>query len=149
MAARFAVEAKNAKATKLAFDKEDSWSLKYNLVWDKLLDLGLFDDDFYAREIALYKEKMNEYGVPLDSRETYTKLDWEAWTTILTDDKEYRDKIYEAIAKTTSETCQRVPVSDWYDTETAGQSGFQNRTVIAGLFIKLLEASGKMVYNRK
>ena len=139
MAERFMKEAANEKATKLAFDKDDTWSLKYNLVWDKLLGLSLFPESFYEKEIALYTEKMNEYGVPLDSRETYTKLDWEAWTTVLTDNKEYRDKIYEAIAKATSETCQRVPVSDWYDTETAGQSGFQNRTVLGGFFINILK----------
>ena len=143
MAARFAKDAKNEKATKLAFDKDDSWSLKYNLVWDKLLDLGLFDDEFYKREIAVYTEKMTEYGVPLDSRKSYTKLDWEAWTTVLTDDEEYLAKIYKAIANTTSNTIQRVPVSDWYDTVTADQVGFQNRTVLGGFFINLLKDAWK------
>ncbi|MBQ9745939.1 MAG: DUF4965 domain-containing protein, partial [Clostridia bacterium] len=138
MARRFEVEAKDEKATRLAFDREGTWSLKYNLVWDKLLDLGLFGDDFYAREIEVYTEQMNEYGVPLDNRKTYTKLDWEAWTTVLTDNEEYRDKIYACIAKMVSDTQQRVPITDWYDTETSFQVGFQNRTVLGGFYINML-----------
>ena len=139
MARRFEIEAADEKATRLAFDREGTWSLKYNLVWDRLLGLGLFSDEFYAREIALYKEKMNEYGVPLDNRKKYTKLDWEAWTTVLTDDKEYRDGIYACIAKMVSETQQRVPITDWYDTETSFQVGFQNRTVLGGFYINMLK----------
>ena len=138
MARRFEVEAKDEKATRLAFDREGTWSLKYNLVWDKLLGLNLFGDDFYAKEIALYKEKMNEYGVPLDNRKTYTKLDWEAWTTVLTDDEDYRDSIYACIAKMVNDSQQRVPITDWYYTETAFQRGFQNRTVLGGFYINML-----------
>ncbi len=139
MARRFELDAANEKATRLAFDKEDTWSLKYNLVWDRLLGLGLFSDEFYAREIALYTEKMKEYGVPLDSRKDYTKLDWEAWTTVLTDDEEYRDKIYACIAKMVNDTQQRVPITDWYDTETSYQVGFQNRSVLGGFYINMLK----------
>jgi hypothetical protein len=139
MARRFEVEAMDEKATRLAFDREGTWSLKYNLVWDKLLGLNLFGDDFYAKEIALYKEKMNEYGVPLDNRKTYTKLDWEAWTTVLTDDESYRADIYSRIAKMVSDTQQRVPITDWYDTVTSFQVGFQNRTVLGGFYINMLK----------
>jgi hypothetical protein len=139
MAERFSVEARNEKATKLAFDKDDTWSLKYNLVWDKLFDLGLFDEEFYEREIALYTEKMNKYGVPLDSREDYTKLDWEAWTTVLTENDEYLRKIYRAISDMVCDAIQRVPVSDWYFTTTSDQRGFQNRTVLGGFFINMLK----------
>ena len=35
-------------------------------------------------------------------------------------------------------------MTDWYDTITAQQIGFQHRTVVGGHFIKLLEYSGKM-----
>jgi hypothetical protein len=40
----------------------------------------------------------------------------------------------------------RVPMTDWYDTVTSRQIGFQHRAVQGGLYIKLLEVSGKMKY---
>ncbi len=141
MAARFLTEARNEKATRLAFDQEDTWSLKYNAVWDRLLGLGLFPEEFYEREIALYTEKCEKYGVPLDCRRSFTKLDWLAWTTVLTDNSEYRDMIHARIAKMVSETIQRVPLTDFYDTKTCRQLTFQHRSVVGGFFINLLRGS--------
>lgn len=140
MAKRFLVDAAGEKASKLTFDgAPDTWSMKYNLVWDKLLDLGLFSDDFYKKEIALYKEKANRFGVPLDNRAMYTKIDWLAWTTVLTDDDAYTADIYARCADMVSSTRQRVPVTDWYFTDTADQRGFQNRSVLGGFYINLLK----------
>lgn len=140
MANNFLVDAAGEKASKLTFDgAPDTWSMKYNLVWDKLLDLGLFSDDFYKKEIALYKEKANRFGVPLDNRSMYTKIDWLAWTTVLTDDEDYTKDIYARCADMVSSTRQRVPVTDWYFTDTADQRGFQNRSVLGGFYINLLK----------
>ncbi len=138
MARRFAEEAKNTEATRLTFDREDSWSMKYNLVWDRLLGLSLFPEDFYRREQALYEKKCARYGVPLDCRKGYTKIDWLVWTTVLCENKEYESLIYRAIHRMVSETPRRVPITDWYETEDAEQVGFQNRTVLGGIFIGLL-----------
>ncbi len=139
MAARWCKEAYNAQGiSKLAFDCEDSWSLKYNIVWDKLLGLSLFEDTVFENEIKQYLSKLNRYGVPLDSRADYTKLDWLAWSTVMTDDREYREKVYGAIEAMVNETTSRVPLTDWYDTVTAKKIGFQNRSVLGGLFINLL-----------
>ena len=115
--------------------------MKYNLVWDRLLGLSLFSEDFYRREQALYTEKCARYGVPLDSRRGYTKIDWLVWTTVLCENKEYEALVYRAIRRMISETPDRVPITDWYETEDARQVGFQNRTVLGGIFIGLLAES--------
>ncbi|MBR5437318.1 MAG: DUF4965 domain-containing protein, partial [Clostridia bacterium] len=45
--------------------KNETWSLKYNLVWDKIFRVGLFDEKLYQGESDKYKKELNEYGVPL------------------------------------------------------------------------------------
>jgi len=132
-------EAKNASGgTRLAFDKENTWSLKYNIVWDKLLNLGLFSNEIFEDEIKIYIFKMNEYGIPLDSRSDYTKLDWLCWTTVLTENQEYRGMVFESMMKYINTTPDRTPMTDWYHTLEPRQEMFQNRTVVGGLFINLL-----------
>ncbi len=124
---------------KLAFDKEDTWSTKYNFVWDKLFNLNIFDNDIFETEVKYYKSKINKYGLPLDCRSLYTKSDWQMWSTILTDDKEYTDMIVSAMLKMLNETVDKAPFTDWYYTHNARQVGFQNRTVQGGLFINMLK----------
>lgn len=124
---------------RLAFDKEESWSIKYNLVWDKLFGLDIFDKDVFKTEISYYKTKINKYGLPLDCRSDYTKSDWQMWSTVLDDDKEYTDAIVSAMLNMLANAPERSPFSDWYYTSTAIQRGFQNRTVQGGLFINMLE----------
>jgi hypothetical protein len=140
MAARWVKEAKkqDGKGWRLTFDREDTWSLKYNMVWDRFLGLGLFGEDVAREEIAVYTEKMNEYGVPLDSRANYTKLDWMAWTTVMADVPEYTEAVYKSMTNMTRDSLDRVPMTDWYDTVTARQIGFQARSVLGGFFINLL-----------
>lgn len=138
MADRWVIDAANEEGTRLTFDNEEGWSMKYNMVWDRFFGLGLFPGEVYLKEINLYKNKMNRYGVPLDVRKDYTKLDWMAWTTVLADNKAYTDAVYAAIRRMVEETSNRVPLTDWYFTSTAKQRNFQNRTVVGGYFINLL-----------
>ncbi|MCQ2385840.1 MAG: DUF1793 domain-containing protein, partial [Clostridia bacterium] len=100
--------------------------------------LGLFDETVYAEEVSLYRTKMNRYGVPLDCRADYTKLDWLEWTTVLTDDPGYLRDVTDAIARMLDETPDRVPVTDWYFTSTARMRAFQARSVVGGFFINPL-----------
>ena len=138
MAVKSSHEAVCDYGSKLAFNMDGTWSMKYNIVWDKLLGLGLFDEEIYRKEVELYKSKLNRYGVPLDSRETYTKIDWLVWTTVMTDNSEYFDAVIDSIYNMITETEDRVPITDWYDTITGKQCCFQNRTVLGGIYIPLL-----------
>lgn len=124
---------------KLTFDGNDSWSLKYNLIWDSLLGLNIFSKDISEKEVKYYIKKRNKYGVPLDSRETYTKTDWIVWSASLSDNKEDFESLIAPIWDSINESESRVPFTDWYETITCKQIGFQNRSVLGGIFIKLLK----------
>jgi hypothetical protein len=123
---------------KLAFDQPGTWSQKYNLVWDKLLDLNLFPAEIARTEIAFSKRHLNPYGLPLDNRKTYTKLDWEAWTATLAENPSDFQLLIAPAYEFANDTPNRVPLSDWYDTKTGAREAFQARSVVGGLFIKML-----------
>ncbi len=123
---------------KLAYDSPNTWSQKYNLVWDQLLGYNLFPKSLRESELAFYKTKINKYGLPLDSRKDYTKLDWSLWTATLASDPADFNAIMDPIALWINETPSRVPLSDWYDTKTGKQEPFQARSVVGGVFIKAL-----------
>jgi len=122
---------------KLAFDKAGSWSQKYNLVWDKILGLNLFPDKLRQTEMAYYLSHMSEYGLALDNRADYTKLDWELWTATLGDQSQFVTFLA-PISKWVNEGHTRVPLTDFYDAKTSVQSAFQARSVVGGVFIKAL-----------
>jgi hypothetical protein len=138
MAARWETMAREDDHYRLAFDAPETWSLKYNLVWDELFDLNLFDPQIKKKEVAYYTQKSNQYGTPLDNRKTYTKADWLVWAATMAENKEDFEQIVNPLWDFLHESSSRVPFTDWYYTIDGRVAGFINRSVVGGLFIKLL-----------
>ncbi len=138
MAVKWEQDAREGDHYRLAFDRPDTWSQKYNMVWDKLWKLNLFPNGAMEREVKYYLTKQNRYGLPLDIRRDYTKSDWIMWTAAMSKDKKTFVKFVEPLYNYMNETESRVPTSDWYDTKTAQMVGFKARSVIAGHWMRVL-----------
>ena len=137
-AARWVGMDKEGDHYRLAFDQPNTWSQKYNLVWDRLLHLDIFARTIIEQELRFYDAKVNQYGLPLDNRADYTKIDWLTWTASLAPTRDGFSKIFDPAFRFADATSSRVPLTDWYDTKTGKQVGFQARSVVGGLFIQML-----------
>ncbi|SFT22057.1 glutaminase family protein [Paenibacillus sp. BC26] len=142
MADQWGALADDGDHTKLAFGQEGSWSLKYNLIWDQLFGTELFDKAMIQKEVAWYSKQSNKYGTPLDSRATYTKSDWLVWSAALAEEQATFTALVEPIWQMLNDTADRVMFSDWTDTLTARALNFQHRSVVGGIFMRVLKDKG-------
>lgn len=113
---------------RLAFDQPDRLGDEYNLVWDRLLGLNLFPKRVIQKETDFYLTKMNEFGCPLDSRHSYTKVDWTVWTASLSADRMQFRKLMLPLHKFMNETTDRTPMADLINT------GWENYSRIYGAY---------------
>lgn len=122
----------------LAFDRPNTYSMKYNMVWDKVWGTKLFGQEFMDAEIADNMKHFNKYGMPLDIRADYTKSDWLVWVASMASSKEVFERYVAPLWDAYNESDSRVPMTDWYDTKSGKTVSFQHRTVQGGLFMRML-----------
>jgi hypothetical protein len=137
-AQRWVKEADDGDHFRLAFDKPGTWSQKYNLMWDRILWLNLFPKEVVRKEMDFYLKMQNQYGLPLDNRSKYTKLDWITWTATLTQNRADFEALINPVYDFLNATLDRSPMTDWYWTLDAKKRGFTARPVVGGVFAQLL-----------
>jgi hypothetical protein len=123
---------------RLAFDKPNTWSQKYNLVWDRILGLNVFPPEVAQKEINHYKTELQRYGLPLDSRTKLTKSDWTLWSASLAENQADFETLISPLYDYLNETTARSPFVDSYITDKIQSDGMHARPVIGGVFIKML-----------
>jgi hypothetical protein len=139
MAQKWVQSADDGDHFRLAFDKPGSWSQKYNMVWDDILGFNIFPSKVKQTEIQYYLKHQNHYGLPLDSRDSYTKLDWILWSATMADSDKQFQELIKPVYNFLNETPDRVPMTDWYWTNSGEMRGFIARSVVGGVYIKLLK----------
>lgn len=122
----------------LAFDKPNTWSMKYNLVWDRILGLDTFPAEVAQKEMAHYRRNVKKFGLPLDSRQAQTKSDWLIWVGTLTNNREDFVALVHPMYDFYNQVPQRRAMMDWYNTETGKMIGFTARSVVGGFFLPFL-----------
>ena len=138
MAAKWEKDARDGDHYRLAFDRENTWSQKYNMVWDKLWKTNIFPNNAMQKEVKYYLTRQNQYGLPLDIRKDYTKSDWIMWSAAMADDMKTFQKFVDPLYDYINQTPSRVPISDWHDTKTSRMIGFKARSVIGGYWMRVL-----------
>jgi hypothetical protein len=161
-AAKWQELAKGDGRTILAYGQPNTWAMKHNLIWDRILagsrrresaptstglkraptDVGgyeqLLPDSVGDAEIAWYLKVQKKYGLPVDNRTDTSLIDWALWSIAPARSEADFQALFDPIWRYANETPSRVPLSDWFVTTDAKQKGFQARPVVGGIFIKML-----------
>lgn len=123
--------------TTLMYGANDTYSLLYNLYADALLQTNLVPKSVYQMQSDFYPVVNLTYGVPLDTRHTWTKSDWQMFCAAIAA-PETKEMFIGLVAKFIRETPTSTALTDLYDARSAGAGGnFIDRPVVGGHFAAL------------
>ncbi|KAI0779898.1 DUF1793-domain-containing protein [Fomes fomentarius] len=135
----------NQQHLTLTYGAEDSWGLMYNLYADKLVGGNFIPSSMYDMQTSWYSNNINAFGIPLDSRNTYTKTDWQMFVAATVTNNHLRDQIISAVLQYASDGQNARPFGDLYDTVNGtmvpSTNPFFARPVVGG-HLALLALSG-------
>ncbi|KAJ5930458.1 hypothetical protein N7466_005951 [Penicillium verhagenii] len=126
----------------LSYGNTSSHGLLYNLYADAQLGLGLVPESVYQMQSNFYPTVANTYGVPLDTRHTYTKLDWQLFAAAISA-VDTRSMFFTDLVNWLNKTPTNKALTDLYDTITGDypSTTFFARPVVGGAYAPLLVTS--------
>lgn len=126
--------------TTLSYGDGASHGLLYNLYANSLLGFGydFVPQSVYDMQSDFYPTVALEHCVPLDTRHTYSKTDWQLWAAAIASD-ETRDGFISRIANWIDTTPTNRAFTDLYDCVSGDYPGinFAARPVVGGHFALL------------
>lgn len=139
----------NPPHTNLDYQDNTSHGLLYNLYGDKLLGLNLVPQSVYDMQSNFYPTISQTYGVPLDTRNVFTKSDWEMWCASIASTST-KEMFISKLASWINNTPTNRAFTDLYNTQTGdfADGPFIARPVVGGHFALLalngaITAAGK------
>ena len=125
---------------KYQYNKTDTWSLKYNLCYQRVLGIDynvLFNESVFDLEMNYYDKLMLDYGIALNTGVNYTIIYDELWISSLGDMTQF-NVIMDRVFNFVNSTPDRVPLSDWYYVNNGKRVGFEARPTIGGFWMPML-----------
>ncbi|KAI0650358.1 DUF1793-domain-containing protein [Trametes meyenii] len=113
-------------------DASHSWGIAYNLYADRLLGLNLIPNSVYDLQTKWYSDHFNDFGIPLDTRHTYSKSDWQLWTAAVVTNNTVRDRLINSVRKYAADDNSSQPFADWYETLDGRPMSTRARPVVGG-----------------
>lgn len=112
----------------------------YNLYADVALGLNFVPREVYEVQDKFYPTVATQYGVVLDTRGSWTKLDWELFTAAVSSTST-RDMFIRSVARWIGQTPSDRALTDLYDVNTgdfASVRRFTARPVVGGSFALMI-----------
>ncbi|KAL2064393.1 hypothetical protein VTL71DRAFT_4887 [Oculimacula yallundae] len=132
------VASANPPHTNLAYQDKNSHGLLYNLYGDTLLGLNLVPKSIYSMQSTFYPTVAQTYGVSLDTRNVFTKSDWEMWVAAISSPST-KTMFISKLANWINTTPSNRAFTDLYNTQTGdfASGPFIARPVVGGHFALL------------